>query len=179
MIAKRGRDAWIGLVTIVLASGYLTQIGSIHVRAGADMAGVGSRTYPTLLGWALLATGVALVVTSVAAARKATAEQAAAQGDQSVEMAPWQNRRFLQGVALAGLTVAYLLVLEPLGFLIATVLYVAGAMVVVDAGEHYRGHRLVIPLVTGVLISVTLHALFDGALGVPLPSGLVDPSWGM
>ena len=179
MITKPGRDTWIGLVTIILATGYLTQIGSIHVRAGADMAGVGPRTYPTLLGWALLATGVALVVTSIAAARKATAEPAAAQGDQPIQTAPWQNRRVLQGVALAGLTVAYLLVLEPLGFLIATVPYVAGAMVVVDAGEHYRGHRLVVPLVTGVLISIALHAMFDGALGVPLPSGILDPSWGM
>jgi putative tricarboxylic transport membrane protein len=178
MTARPGRDTWIGVVTILLAAGYLTQIGSIHVRAGADAAGVGPRTYPTLVGVALLATGVALVVTSVAAARRATVEPAVTQGDQPVEASPWQHRRFLQGVALAGLTVAYLLVLDPLGFLIATVPYVAGAMVIVDAGEHYRGRRLLIPVVAGVLISIALHALFDGALGVPLPSGLLDPSWG-
>ena len=63
--------------------------------------------------------------------------------------------------------------------LIATVPYIAGAMVIVDAGTHYRGRQLWVPLVTGALLSLALHALFHGALGVPLPPGPFDPAWGI
>jgi putative tricarboxylic transport membrane protein len=178
MIAKLGRDTWIGLVTIAVAALYLAQIDSIHVRA-ADAAGVGPRSYPTVLGWALLATGVALLVTSVAAARRTSVEPPAAQDVPPSDSPSVRQRRLLQCVALAGLTVAYLVALEPLGFVISTVPYIAGAMIVVDAGAHYRGLRLAVPVVTGVVFSLILHAMFDGALGVPLPAGLFDPSWGM
>jgi hypothetical protein len=189
VIARAGRDIWIGLVTIALATGYLTQVGSIHVGTN-DPAGVGARSYPTVLGWVLLATGAGLVVTSLAAAR-ACSDAPPAEPSQAESAEPkglgvqphtlWgpPSTRGVQAAALVGLTVAYLMVLEALGFLLATAPYVACAMFIIDAREHYRGRRLVIPLAAGVVVSVALHLLFDAALGVPLPPGLLDPAWGM
>jgi putative tricarboxylic transport membrane protein len=169
MITRAGRDVWIGLVTILLAAGYLEQVGG--VRTGGNAAGVGPRAYPTVLGWVLLATGVALVVTALLAARHAVP------AERPALVRP--SGRHVQVVAMAGLTVAYLVVLGPLGFLLSTAPYLAAAIVVVDAREHYRGRRIVIPLLAGVLMSAALHLVFDAALGVSLPSGVLDPPWGM
>ena len=173
MITKAGRDVWIGLVTIVLAAGYLEQVSKIRVGSN-NAADVGPRAYPTLLGVVLLITGIALVLTSLLA-KRATSNATTDTRAPSRQL----SGRYVQAAALAGVTIAYLVVLEPLGFVIATAPYIAAAMIVVDGRQHYRGVRLLIPVVTGVLMSLVLHALFDAGLEVPLPPGLFDPSWGM
>jgi hypothetical protein len=179
--AVRNRDLWIALFTVALAAGYLLAAGRIRVGSFGVTA-IGPRTYPQVLGWVLLGTGVAMGVTALLARRAGRTDDTdeatdeAADTPENGEPAPTSRRVAL--VALVTLTIGYLAVLGPLGFLLATAPYVAAAMVVFDGFEHYRGRRLAIPLVTGVVLSVAMHALFDGALGVVLPPGLFDPAWG-
>jgi putative tricarboxylic transport membrane protein len=177
VIVKAGRDVWIGLVTVVLAAGYLDQVSKIRVGSN-NAADVGPRAYPTLLGGVVLITGIALVVISLLA-KRATSNATSETSNDTRTPSRQLSGRYVQATALAVITIAYLVVLEPLGFVIATAPYIAAAIIVVDGEHHYRGVRLLIPVMTGVLMSLVLHAMFDAGLEVPLPPGLFDPSWGM
>jgi putative tricarboxylic transport membrane protein len=68
---------------------------------------------------------------------------------------------------LAALFVAYVLLLEPLGFVVATVLFVPLAARVLGS------HAPVRDALVGALIGVGMYVAFTEYLGVPLPAGLV------
>jgi putative tricarboxylic transport membrane protein len=68
---------------------------------------------------------------------------------------------------LAALFVAYVLLLEPLGFVVATVLFVPLAARVLGS------HAPVRDTLVGALIGVGMYVAFTEYLGVPLPAGLV------
>ena len=68
-----------------------------------------------------------------------------------------------QGVLVAAL-VAYALLLDPIGFLAATVLVVAFMALLMGARWWQAG-------VTGLVSSVALYLLFNSVLGLPLPAG--------
>ena len=70
---------------------------------------------------------------------------------------------FRQAVLVGGLIV-YALLLEPLGFILATVLVMAFMASLLGARWWQAG-------VTGVVSSVALYVLFNTLLGLPLPAG--------
>jgi putative tricarboxylic transport membrane protein len=67
---------------------------------------------------------------------------------------------------LAALFVAYVLLLEPLGFVLATVLFV-------PLGARLMGSRAPVrDTLVGALIGVGMYVAFTEYLGVPLPAGV-------
>jgi putative tricarboxylic transport membrane protein len=67
---------------------------------------------------------------------------------------------------LAALFVAYVLLLEPLGFVIATVLFVPLAARLLGSRASVRD------AVVGAVIGVGMYIAFTEYLGVPLPAGI-------
>jgi hypothetical protein len=113
-----------------------------------------------LLALVVLACGVALGVAS-----RAAPSAGAPEGDAAVRgaLAP---RPFLGAI---GLTAAYLAVLEPAGYLLATPPYLAALLLV-------QGRITARAFVLTVLgLPMVLYALFAVAMRVPLPAGPLEP----
>jgi putative tricarboxylic transport membrane protein len=122
---------------------------------------VGPRGFPALLGLVILTCGVAL---GVAARRVPSASAPEGDAEARGVLAP----RPLLGAI--GLTAAYLAVLEPAGYLLATPPYLAALLLV----QHGRvTPRAFVLTVLGV--PAVLYALFAVAMRVPLPPGPLEP----
>lgn len=138
-------------------------------RSGATASDIGPKIYPLVVCALLAASTLALVGQGARRSRRA-------RGEPGPPAAPAAAREPSHWWRLAGMiaaTAVYLNVLEPLGFLIATALYLAAALYAADGLGRYRGARLVLaPLGFGVATSIGIYVLFDALLGVPLPTGL-------
>jgi len=77
----------------------------------------------------------------------------------------WPERRAAPALLIVAM-VGYALLLEPLGFLLATAALAAGVALLFNA-------RPWLALVTGAVTSVALWALFDKLLDLPLPQGVI------
>lgn len=71
-------------------------------------------------------------------------------------------------LATAGCMVLFYFVFEPLGALLASVLFLAGMLTFVNRGHHLAN------VVLGVAVPLGLYLLFEVLLGVGLPEGLVS-----
>jgi putative tricarboxylic transport membrane protein len=146
------------LVLVGLGLGVLVLAFQLPPATTADP--VGPRGFPALLGLVILACGVALGVT----ARRAPA---AGVSDEDAEARGALAPRSLFGAI--GLTAAYLAVLEPAGYLLATPPYL-GALLLVQGRVTPRAFVL-----TVLGVPAVLYALFAVAMRVPLPPGPLEP----
>jgi putative tricarboxylic transport membrane protein len=158
----RADPAWVdravALVLVGLGLGVLALAFQLPQATAADP--VGPRGFPALLGLVMLACGVAL---GVLPQRAPTADAPEGVAEARGALAP----RPLFGAI--GLTAAYLAVLEPVGYLLATPPYLAGLLLV-------QGRVAPRPFVLTVLgIPLVLYALFAVAMRVPLPPGPLEP----
>jgi putative tricarboxylic transport membrane protein len=154
--SERARaDRVLAAVLVCLA---LAVLGlAAELPGGSEADPVGPRGFPALLGLVLLACGLALGVT--AGRRPGDDEEAAARG--ALAATPV--------VAAVGLTAAYLAVLEPAGFLLATPPYVA-ALLLARGGVPARTFAL-----AALGLPLGLYVLFALAMRVPLPLGPLEP----
>jgi putative tricarboxylic transport membrane protein len=151
-------DRLIALVLVALGLGVLVLAFRLPAATAADP--VGPRGFPALLGLVVLACGVALGAAPRAGAPDGvTEEDAEGRG----RLAP---RPLLGAIAL---TAAYLAVLEPVGYLLATPPYLAGLLWV----QGRVAPRAFVLTVLG--IPAVLYALFAVAMRVPLPTGPLEP----
>lgn len=176
------RDLLVAAAATALSVGYLLEARSIKVREG--QTGMTARDYPTWLGAVLLALSLALAIHRLVRWTAANRHPGAA-APSPAEPAPpapapglprrWAAARPAGAAAAAAL---YLAVLPTVGFVLLTPPFVAVLIVLADTGGRYRGRRLVIPVIAGCVIGIAAHLVFDGMLGVFLPSGLLDVRWG-
>ena len=112
------------------------------------------------LGGFLLLSGAALTFTSLGKLRQT--------GDKARRSNPDNSgNRYMRVAILTGVAVLYTLGLTYIGYIVSTILALAGAMVF--SGE--RRSRLVV--VISVITSVTLYYFFHKLMQVPLPHTLL------
>jgi putative tricarboxylic transport membrane protein len=133
---------------------------AIQLPAATAADPVGPRGFPALLGLVVLACGVALGVAPHVRSRGGVPE---ADTEARGALAP---RPLFGAIAL---TAAYLAVLEPAGYLLATPLYLAG-LLLVQGRVTPRAFVL-----TALGVPAVLYALFAVAMRVPLPPGPLEP----
>jgi putative tricarboxylic transport membrane protein len=151
-------DRVVALVLIGLGLGVLVLAFGLPAATTADP--VGPRGFPALLGIVVLACGVALAVAPhVGSGGGAPRENTEARG----ALAP---RPLFGAIAL---TAAYLAMLEPAGYLLATPPYLAALLLV----QGRVAPRAFVLTVLGV--PAVLYVLFAVAMRVPLPSGPLEP----
>ena len=153
----RFSDLVVGVVLLALALGVFVHAQSFPPIRGQN---VGPSAFPSLLAALLM----------LCAALLAIRGWRARHGTPAVRIAPWvrlaaQRRSF--AVALISV-IFYILVLEPLGFI------VSGAMLVTTMFA-VLGIRLIIALPLGIVIAIGVHTIFYGLLRVPLPWGVLQP----
>ena len=121
---------------------------------------MGPRGFPVLLALVILACGVAL---GVAPERPSSAGAPDGEAEERGALAP---RPLLGAIGLTG---AYLAVLEPAGYLLATPPYLA-ALLLVQGRVTTRAFVL-----TVLGLPVALYILFAVVMRVPLPPGPLEP----
>jgi putative tricarboxylic transport membrane protein len=142
--------AALGVVTVALASG---------LSEGTATGGPGTRFLPAILGGLMVLLG-AMIAFGPARVRPA-GPAPAGEAD-----AGRSHGRALATVAVMG---AYTLLLDPLGFLLATTALLAVLV------RMYGERRWTVVLGVAVCATGAAYGLFAGWLKVPLPPGLLAP----
>lgn len=136
------------------------------IESGVYTDPLGPRVFPYALGIGIALCGLAL---GVGAFFRWQPKQAGLLSDsggvEEVERGPFSPTRLL---AVVGATAVYVAAFEPVGYLIATPLYVA-AILFIHGGTPWRT-LIVVP----VVITAVLYVTFRFALRIPVPGGLLE-----
>jgi putative tricarboxylic transport membrane protein len=160
------RDLVVGAVLLLVG---LAVIGlALQVEPGVQTDALGPRAFPLALGAAIALCGFLLGVsvvlgdrwTASAAVFIEAADDDASEGEL---LSPWRL------VGAIGVTAAYLVAFERLGYLLATPAYVA-AILLLQPGSRGRAY-----LTAPVFVTVALYAAFRFGLLIPVPDGILEP----
>jgi putative tricarboxylic transport membrane protein len=156
------RDMIGGLVAAIFATVYLHYATKIRVSSLSDS--FGPQGMPLVYGWLMLGLGLVLIGQGVFAYLKSDAGTR-----QFVDMADWagQGRKTAWAAGLMAFGVAYLGLVNTLGYLLAMAVLICGVALFLGARFSWR------PVLIGVLGAVVLWLIFVKLLGVAMPAGLL------
>ena len=147
-------DRRLGLGLFALGAGYLAAAFLISEPEGG-YAAVGPRVFPIGIGIALVAGSLWIAFRGNAAANASAPEASRGPAD-------WR------AVAPSALVfLAYILLLEPIGYLPATTAFIAFEARLLGSRRWGRD------LVASLVVTVSVYALFSLLLGLRLPAGLL------
>lgn len=153
------RDLLLGLGVLGLAGFFF--IGGLRIRISPSYAHIGPRFFPFLVSTGLGACGIGLLAQGL---RQLKPSGARTEGEAVEPPINWVS------VALtAAAVVAYILLLERAGFIVAsTVLF---SLVTASFGAQRYG----LVVLTGFILSFTAYWAFTQWLGLRLPAGIMRP----
>lgn len=141
----RDRDIWLGITLIVLSVFGLTSVSTI--KEGLASSKVTPKMYPTILFVLLIVCGVALIVQGICRAEKK----------------PFPKFNIKRVLPLIGLLLLYAFVLDLVGFVIATFVFLVCAMLLL-------GERSPVPILAiSFVFSAGVYFVFTKFLMIPLP----------
>lgn len=161
-----GKDL-IAAAVLVVFGAYIVAVG-LKIPLGVATDPLGPRTFPVALGAGIAVCGIllaasALVFRGVPRQRTPTLD---VDEDEVAEAGAASPARLIGAIAVTG---AYLLLFEPLGYLLSTPLYVL-AVLLLHGGAPRRALAI-----TPVAVTLVLYATFKYGLLIPLPEGLLEP----
>ena len=151
------REVGVGLVVMAIGAWYYWQSGFLPTKAADPL---GPAAYPKLLALVIIFFGILHIVVSYFRRFRLKEEEDTLQGRARLV----GNLRIAGVVAVTGV---YVLLMEPLGYVASTFLYVLGLPVLV--GE--RSARGLV--VSTVVMTVILYVVFVRVLGVLVPEGII------
>lgn len=146
-----------GLVALLVGVAYLIATFNLQESAVADP--IGPRVFPFIIAAGLLIVGLMLVLKK----EKLTAKNRAVIFTWATEKELVLNIAY---TCVAG--VVFGLILEPVGYLISTVLFMTAMMFIT-----YGRSRTFFNIAIGLTFSLTTYGLFFGLLDVSLPRGIL------
>ena len=151
------RDDWMfGALAIV--------IGVIALVAVAPLAGVktmdpaGPTAFPRIISWMMIAIGALHIAGSLLAIKREGGEEKKK-----------KSKKMLPVVLISVASLAYYLLLMPVGYPVMTPLLIAAVML--SVGERRIGKVIVVALCSAVVLFCTFYY----GLGVSLPLGVLEP----
>ncbi|MCY4635901.1 MAG: tripartite tricarboxylate transporter TctB family protein [Acidobacteria bacterium] len=160
-------DRGLGAGLLAIGGGYLAAAFLISEPEGG-YAAVGPRVFPVAIGIALVAVALRTAFRTrggTGAPSSGTAEAQTAPAPASDAVPPAADWRAAAPSALIFL--AYILLLEPLGYLLATAAFIALEARLLGSRRWRRD------LLAALVVSVSVYALFSLLLGLRLPAGLL------
>ena len=151
---------YIVCVVLVLVGGFLVYDALSLPGGYAKVDPVGPRLFPMVIGIGLL---VMAAVLAIAIPRGSRGEADAGEDIDPDMPSDWRT----VGLLIA-LFVALIVLVVPLGWVIASALFFAGCATVLGS-KHYVRNILI-----GVVLSVGSFYAFYSGLGIPLPAGILD-----
>ena len=143
----------------LLALGVVALLATFAIPAGRDgWATTGARFFPLLVSIGLIVCAVAQLVRATALPDLDLGRHAAVEAAET----DWRTPAIV-----AAALIGYVLVLEPLGYIVATALFFPVAAWALGSSKQRRD------VVSGIAFAVVIDALFTQMLAVPLPIGIV------
>jgi putative tricarboxylic transport membrane protein len=150
----RGPRAW-GLILLGIAIAVLA--ATTAIRSPDGYAVTGPRFMPLVVGLFLLVLALLFLARTFVRQDTELAERAARE-QATTEWTP--------PAVVVGALLAYVLLLEPLGYIVATTLFFPAVAFVLGSRAHVRD------AIAGLVLGVVLYVAFTEFLGVDLPAGL-------
>ncbi len=150
----------LGLALVVLGLGAFVMIGTLDVTTAASQLGPGPRFFPMLVGGSMILVGLLYVVDVLRGGRGDPEESEDVDVDAPSD---WRSVGLVSGVFLA-----FVAVLDVLGWIIAASLLFFGVAAVLGAEHKLRAAGI------AVVLGVSTYLLFVKGLGVTLPGGLLQ-----
>jgi len=151
-------DRIIFVCTLLLAGVYFWATSRIPSLELGDP--LGPKAFPRMLGVGLLI-GAAMLLAEILRDRKKTKT-----ADAEVKVMHWERKDWIV-VAVAAWTALYIALFEPLGYMLATLIFLAGLTAYFNRGRHLMNG------LTCVLFVVISYAAFTKVLGVNLARGII------
>lgn len=152
-------EARVAALAVVIL-GIVCVIGASQIRTPGGYTAVSAGAMPIAVGVGLIALGLLLLLRATARPDLDHAARVAAEAVAT----HWPTTL----AALAGL-VAYALVLGPLGYVVATALFVPAEARVLGSRSAVRD------VAVGAVLALVVYLAFTQFLGVRLPAGVLDP----
>jgi putative tricarboxylic transport membrane protein len=159
--AKRPDYAqYVVVAVLALVGGFLIYDATSMAGGFAEVDPVGPRMFPIAIGIGLL---VMAVVLGVAILRGSRGEADAGEDIDPDMPSDWRTVGLL-----VALFVGLILLVVPLGWVIASALFFAGCATVLGSRHYVRN------IVIGAVLAVASFYAFYSGLGIPLPAGILD-----
>jgi len=159
------KDAVCGFIAIVVAAFYLFAASGLRSSPLGDS--VGSAGFPNIIGWGLAAAGLMLVVQTLWGRSRGRSAAAPQGWIPSEAFAAGAGRATLRAAGVVAIVIAYLVLLEPLGYILSVGLMVGAVALYLGTPPTWRA------LATAAIGGVALWLLFVVLLDIPLPPGIL------
>lgn len=161
------RKDLIAAAILIVFGAYIVAVG-LKIPLGVATDPLGPRTFPVALGAGIVICGVLLAAGALVFRGGPRPRTSApdVDDDEISESGPASSVRLVGAIAVTGI---YLLLFEPLGYLLSTPLYVF-AVLLLHGGAPRRAL-----LITPIAVTVVLYATFKYGLMIPVPEGMLEP----
>jgi hypothetical protein len=164
--ARQG-DRWVDVavgLAFALFGVAIVVIGELTLREDIQGDLLGPKAFPRLLGTCLFAGGIYVAIRAWRMPASRVAASLESEGDEDEPNVPASTTR---AFTVSAITLLYGLVLHPLGYLVATPLYVAAGLYVLSIRSK------IVLVAVPVLLTALCYYVFAEVLLVPLPSGVL------
>ncbi|WP_431231625.1 tripartite tricarboxylate transporter TctB family protein [Mycolicibacterium psychrotolerans] len=151
---------YIVVAVLAIVGGFLVYSGLTLEEGFAKVDPVGPKFFPLVIGVAAL---LLAVILAVAIPRGSKGEADAGEDIDPEAPGDWRT----VGLLIA-LFVAMILLVNPVGWVITSALFFAGAATILGAKHYVRN------IVIGVVLALASFYAFYSGLGIPLPAGILD-----
>lgn len=171
------RDLIGGAAAAIIGAAYLLLAGQVRSSALDDAMGPGGM--PQAYGWAMLVLGLVLIAIAVSRQwHRANSDSALAENERTSKVskeqqlseadAPSISRQIARAAGLLLFGVAYILLIETLGYLLSIALLIIAVALYMGARASFR------LLLIGALGALAMWVMFVQLLGVAMPAGVLD-----
>lgn len=151
---------YIVVAVLAIVGGFLVYSGLTLDEGFAKVDPVGPKFFPLVIGVAAL---LLAVILAVAIPRGSKGEADAGEDIDPEAPGDWRT----VGLLIA-LFVAMILLVNPVGWVITSALFFAGAATILGAKHYVRN------IVIGIGLALASFYAFYSGLGIPLPAGILD-----
>ena len=144
------------IIFLIFSLLYISQIGIIKI---SNFAPIDSAFFPKLLSAIMIILALIEIIVGIRKMKNATQE---AEEEEKIN--------YINVIKTFVLSVIYVAMLQPLGFIISSVLYATSGMIVLCPKEECKPVKF---FIISAAVSVVIYILFRYALGLVLPPGIL------
>lgn len=152
-MTNKMRDILCSIIVIAFGAAMIYFVKDVRRVIRSD---VGSAFVPTLIGWCIVVTGVSKLLFSIFTGLKSENKKIVFDQD------------FFGGIGTIILMVLYMIAFEPVGFVVASAVYLFLQMLILSDKTN---RRPLLFLIIAVILPVAVDALFVYVIKMPLPVG--------
>ena len=153
-MTNKTRDIICSIIVLAFGAAMIYYVKDVRRVIRTD---VGSAFVPTLIGWCIVATGACKLFYSIFTGLKEESKKIVFDQD------------FLGGIGTVVLMVLYMLAFQPVGFVVASAVYLFLQMLLLSEKSN---RKVILFAVIAVLLPLAVDALFVYVIKMPLPVGV-------